>query len=113
MAENRKELEKTLSSLGIAESAVGFISGKAPVIAETAMKILGLALSAEPRFSLAEYTHPIKGPVYLDETTTLQEFKRKNNNGYISSQQVEQEPRFEKKDILKELEDYGLKITTK
>jgi hypothetical protein len=113
VAENRDELNKTLNLLGITSSAVGFIPGKAPVIADTAMKILGMALSVEPRFSLAEYTYPIKGPVYLDETTTIQEFKRKNNNGYISSQQGEQQPRFEKKDILKELEDYGLKITTK
>ena len=40
------------------------------------MKILGLALSVETKFSLAEYTHPIKRPVYLDNTTIIQKYKR-------------------------------------
>jgi len=114
VAENRDELNKTISLLGITTSAVGFIPGKAPVIADTAMKILGLALSAEPRFSLAEYTYPIKGPVYLDETTKIENYERKNVNGYVSPQRLT--PRNlneENRDILKELENYGIKVTTK
>ncbi|KIO50861.1 hypothetical protein [Flavobacterium hibernum] len=114
VAENRDELNKTLSLLGITTSSVGFIPGKAPIIADTAMKILGLALSAEPRFSLAEYTHPIKGPVYLDQTTKVENYERKNTNGYISPQELTYPaPYKENKDILKELEDYGIKLTTK
>lgn len=77
------------------------------------MKILGLPLSIEPQFSLAEYTFPIKGPVYLDEITVIQEYKRESANGYISAQRADKEPKKEKRDILRELEDYGLKITTK
>jgi hypothetical protein len=74
------------------------------------MKILGLALSSEPRFSLAEYTYPINGPVYLDNTTTIQEYERKNYNGYVSPQRKDGEPRRENKDILKILEEWGLNI---
>ncbi|KIO50739.1 hypothetical protein IW18_21610 [Flavobacterium hibernum] len=94
--------------LGITTSAVGFIPGKAPVIADAAMKILGLALSAEPRFSLAEYTYPIKGPVYLDKTTEIREYKRENYNGYISSQKLDGKPKNTERDVLKELEEFGL-----
>jgi len=108
VAENRDELNKTLSLLGITTSAVGFIPGKAPVIAGTAMKILGMALSAEPRFSLAEYTYPIKGPVYLDKTTEIREYKRENYNGYISSQKLDGKPKNAERDVLKELEEFGL-----
>ena len=108
MAENREELEKTLSSLGIAETAVGFISGKAPVMAEATMKILGLALSVEPKFSLAEYAHPIKGPVYLDNKTIIQQYKRENSHSYVSPQRSKGEPMEEKRDMLKEIEEWGL-----
>ncbi|MCV9928757.1 hypothetical protein OIU83_13890 [Flavobacterium sp. LS1R49] len=107
---NRDELNKTLSLLGIAESSIGFTPGKAPIIADIAMKILGLALSVEPQFSLAEYTYPIKGPVYLDNATTIQEYKRENANGYVSPQRKIGEPRRENKDILKILEEWGLNI---
>ncbi|MBF4516683.1 hypothetical protein IRZ71_10020 [Flavobacterium sp. ANB] len=107
---NRDELNKKLSLLGIAESSVGFVSGKAPVIAETAMKILGLALSTEPQFNLAEYTFPINGPVYLDNKTVIQNYKRENHNGYISSQKLQGIPHEEKRDILEELEEIGLNI---
>ncbi|MCM0666930.1 hypothetical protein [Flavobacterium tyrosinilyticum] len=110
VAENRDELNKTLSLLGITTAAVGFIPGKAPVIADTAMKILGMALSAEPRFSLAEYTYPIKGPVYLDNTTIIQKYKRDNSNGYISPQRPKGDPEKENRDLLKELEDFGLAL---
>jgi len=113
VTENRDELNKTLSLLGISAASVGFVPGKAPVIADTAMKILGLALSAEPRFSIAEYTYPIKGPVYLDEKTKIENYERSNYNGYVSSQKVMKPTKYEKRDILKELEDYGLKIAAK
>lgn len=106
---NRDELNKTLNLLGITVSSVGFASGKAPVIADTAMKILGLALSAEPKFSLAEYTYPMKGPVYLDESTTIRKYEIKNYNGYTSPQRFLNEYN-EKRDILQELQGYGLKI---
>ncbi|WP_394774240.1 hypothetical protein [Flavobacterium sp.] len=106
---NRDELNKKLSILGITAASVGFASGKAPVIADNAIKILGLALSTEPRFSLAEYTFPINGPVYLDEQTIIQEYKRENTNGYVSPQRFIKEYT-EKRDVLKELEDYGLKL---
>lgn len=94
--------------LGITAAAVGLITGKAPIIADTAMKILGLVLSAEPRFSLSEYTYPIKGPVYLDKTTELREYKRENYNGYISSQKLDGNPKNVERDVLKELEEFGL-----
>lgn len=108
VAENRNELNKTLNLLGITTSAVGFIPGKAPIIADMAMKILGMALSAEPRFSLAEYTHPIKGPVYLDRRTKYLEYERFNTNGYVSPQRPKKETlKYIDIDILETLEDYG------
>lgn len=114
VTENRDELNKTLSLLGITAASVGFAPGKASVLADTTMKILGLALSVEPRFSLAEYTYPIKGPVYLDEKTKIENYKRDNNNGYITAQKLTfPPPHEEKRDLLKELEDYGLKVTAK
>ena len=72
------------------------------------IRAIGMALSAEPRFSLAEYTYPIKGPVYLDKTTELREYKRENNNGYISSQKLDGKPKNVGRDVLKELEEFGL-----
>lgn len=108
---NRDELNKKLSLLGITVSSVGFASGKAPVIADTAIKILGLALSAEPRFSLAEYTYPINGPVYLDEETLYQEYKRENASGYVSPQRLCGKPVIVNRDVLKELQECGLIIS--
>jgi len=105
---NRDELNKKLNLLGIAESSVGFLSGKAPIIADTAIKILGLVLSAEPKFNLAEYTYPIAGPVYLDNITELREYKRENYNGYISPQKLDGKPKNVERDVLKELEECGL-----
>lgn len=110
VAENRDELNKTLSLLGITTAAVGFIPGKALVIADTAMKILGMALSAEPRFSLAEYTYPIKGPVYLDQITKVENYERKSYNGYVNPSQTLIESNNYKRDVLAELEEFGLKI---
>lgn len=110
VAENRDELNKTLSLLGITTAAVGFTPGKAPVIADTAMKILGMALSAEPRFSLAEYTYPIKGPVYLDQITKVENYERKSYNGYVNPSQTLIESNNYKRDVLAELEEFGLKI---
>lgn len=109
VSENRNELNNKLSLLGITTAAVGFIPGKAPVIADIAIKILGFALSTEPRFSLAEYTFPVNGPVYLDEKTLYQEYIRENTNGYVSPQRFKREFLVER-DILKELEDFGLII---
>jgi hypothetical protein len=105
---NRDELNNKLSLLGIGESSVGFIPGKAPVIADVAMKLLGMALSVEPNFSLSEYTYPIAGPVYLDKITELREYKRENYNGYISSQKLDGKPKNVERDVLKELEECGL-----
>lgn len=110
VSENRDDLNKKLSLLGITTASVGFAPGKAPVIADYAIKILGFALSAEPRFSLAEYTYPVNGPVYLDEQTLYQQYKRENANGYVSPQRKEGDPFIVKKDILKELQEYGLTI---
>ncbi|WP_289664966.1 hypothetical protein [Flavobacterium panacagri] len=107
---NRDELNKKLNLLGIAVSSVGFITGKAPVIEDATIKILGLVISAEPRFSLAEFTYPINGPVYLDEKTKIENYIRKSYNGYLDSSQTLVDSDNYKKDILKELEDYGLKI---
>ncbi|MFG4001438.1 hypothetical protein [Flavobacterium aquidurense] len=107
---NRDELNKKLNLLGIAASSVGFLPGKAPIIADTTIKILALALSAEPKFNLAEYTFPINGPVYLDNKTVIQNYKRENYNGHISSQQLQGRPREENRDILEELEEVGLNI---
>ncbi|MBF4516681.1 hypothetical protein IRZ71_10010 [Flavobacterium sp. ANB] len=104
---NRDELNNKLSLLGIGESSVGFVSGKAPVIADAAMKILGMALSAESQFSLAEYTYPIAGPVYLDNKTRIQKYKRENTNGYVSPQRTKGKPEQENRDTLKELEECG------
>lgn len=111
---NRDELNNKLSLLGIGDSSVGFLPGKAPVIANVAMKLLGMALSAESQFSLAEYAYPINGPVYLDEKTKIENYERKSYNGYISSQKLSSPPPHEeKRDVLKELEDYGLNIKEK
>lgn len=108
VSENRNELNNKLSLLGITTAAVGFVPGKAAVIADYAIKILGFALSTEPRFSLAEYTYPVNGPVYLDGQTFYQHYKRNNTNGYVSPQKGGK-PEKNETDILKELEDYGLK----
>jgi hypothetical protein len=110
---NRDELNKTLSLLGIAVSTVGFLKASASVIADTSINILGFALSAEPRFSLADHTHPIKGPVYLDAITTIQKYEIENHNGYTTSQRLKDKPREENRDLLKELEECGLKILKK
>lgn len=107
---NREEINKTLSLLGIGLSTIGFIPGRATTIADTSIKILALALTIDPRVSIADYTLPIKGPVYLDEITVIQNYKRKSVNGYVSSQRKISEPRRENKDILKILEEWGLKI---
>ncbi|PIF71489.1 hypothetical protein [Flavobacterium sp. 2] len=109
VSENRDDLNKKLSLLGITTATVGFVPGKASVIADTSIKILGFALSAEPRFSLAEYTYPVNGPVYLDEQTLYQRYERDNTNGYVSPQRFKKEY-VEKRDILKELQDFGLII---
>ncbi|OXB01787.1 hypothetical protein B0A75_04925 [Flavobacterium oncorhynchi] len=111
VSENRDDLNKKLSLLGITTAAVGFLPGKASVIADTSIKILGFALSAEPRFSLAEYTYPVNGPVYLDEQTFYQHYKRNNTNGYVSPQRSEGKPINKVRDILKELQESGLAIT--
>lgn len=113
VSENRNELNNKLSLLGITTAAVGFLPGKAPVIADYAIKILAFALSAEPRFSLAEYTYPVNGPVYLDDQTLYQHYKRDNTGGYVSPQRAEGKPMNKVRDILKELEDYGLKTAIK
>lgn len=110
VTESRDEINKTLTLLNIGISVVGFVPGKAIAIADYAMKILTLALALEPRASLAEYAYPIKGPVYLDETTIIQEYKRENFNGYISSQRLAVPPYTRKRDVLKELQDWGFKV---
>jgi hypothetical protein len=107
---NREEMNKTLNLLGIGLSSIGFLPGRATAIADTSIKILALALTIEPRVSIAEYTIPIKGPVYLDEITVIQNYKQENTNGYVSPQRKIGEPRRENKDILKILEEWGLKI---
>ncbi|MCP2027860.1 hypothetical protein L1276_003020 [Flavobacterium sp. HSC-32F16] len=45
VSENRNELNNKLSLLGITTTAVGFVPGKATIIADYAIKILGFALS--------------------------------------------------------------------
>ena len=111
VTEDRDALNKRLNLFGISLAAFGFVPGKASVIADMAMKILGLALSVEPRFNLAEYTYPINGPVYLGGKTKVENYKRENYNGYVSSQRlILPTPNDEKDDVLKRLEDYGLKV---
>ncbi|WP_281232471.1 hypothetical protein [Flavobacterium gelatinilyticum] len=107
VSENRDELNNKLSLLGITTATVGFVPGKAPVIADTAIKILGFALSAEPRFSLAEYTYPVNGPVYLDEQTMYQKYERDNSNGYVSPQRLKDKKTL-KRDTLNELKEWGI-----
>lgn len=109
VSENRNELNNKLSLLGITTAAVGFVPGKAPVIADYAIKILGFALSAEPRFSLAEYTFPINGPVYLDEQTMYEKYERDNSNGYVSPQRLKDKKTL-KRDTLNELKEWGINI---
>jgi hypothetical protein len=108
VTENRDEINKTLSLLGISLATIGFLPGKAPIITDTAMKILGLALSAEPRFNLAEYTYPIQGPAYLDKTTIFQEYIAKNYNGYVAAQKAIGDSKKIDSNILKQLEEWGL-----
>jgi hypothetical protein len=107
VSENRDDLNKKLSVLGITTAAVGFVPGKAPVIADYAIKILGFALSAEPRFNLAEYTYPVNGPVYLDEQTMYEKYERDNSNGYVSPQRLKDKKTL-KRDTLNELKEWGI-----
>lgn len=107
---NRDEMNSTLNLLGIGFGTVGFFPGKATVLAEKAIAILSLALTIEPRVGLVAYTFPIKGPVYLDEITTVQNFEMESYNGYVSSQKLVNKPRNENRDILKQLQEWGLKI---
>ncbi|PAM91554.1 hypothetical protein B4N84_27495 [Flavobacterium sp. IR1] len=108
VTEDRDALNKRLNLYGISLAAFGFVPGKATVITDTAMKILGLALSVEPRFNLAAYTYPINGPVHLDEKTTLKVYERESYNGYISPQKLKKQHLIEG-DVLKQLDNYGLK----
>ncbi|MFB9079648.1 hypothetical protein ACFFLS_07150 [Flavobacterium procerum] len=109
---NRDELNKKLNLLGIAVSLVGFVNLQAIKIADYSIKFLALAISIEPRFSLAEYTYPINGPVYLDNQTFFQAYEKKNYNGYVSEQRKDgpliTNP---EEDLLRLIvKDYGVKI---